>query len=370
MFLSCMKENFMPPKTITIFYSWQSDLPRKVNKNLILNALQQAKDELEEEFPDIHIIIDEATRNRTGSPNIVESILNKIENCDFYIADISIINNQETATKKMPNPNVLFECGYALNVLGTERITLLFNEHFGSLKTVPFDLLQRRISTYTADPETSRSNLSSNSVYSLMKEILLSWIQNNDRLPPIIRKTNIQFIKNQRDVDNLKKFFSCFDVYSIQKLYEELPDYINSSVHFDYITNIDYQIATLDFYIHHKKLNKLIKQFVNIYKAIMDTYPSCSYQIGSFPYQYKFGREGNGDAPLNDAFQEKRNKIDELSIKLYKNLKKILDIVRMEDQFIEVDIDALGEQAWNSYYKNMLETKKEIESYQQTDSEE
>ena len=74
-----------------------------------------------------------------------------------FIADISIIN-QNIDGKKTPNPNVLFELGYAVKSLGWERIVCVFNSDFGNISDLPFDLRNRRILTYetTNLPDTKR----------------------------------------------------------------------------------------------------------------------------------------------------------------------------------------------------------------------
>ena len=51
----------------------------------------------------------------------------------------------------MVNPNVLLELGYALAVLGTERIVMVFNEAFGSTRDLPFDLGSKRQVVYRAE---------------------------------------------------------------------------------------------------------------------------------------------------------------------------------------------------------------------------
>lgn len=352
----------MSQQIINIFFSWQNDLPRKVNTGLIRSALYQAKSELEESYPSIHINIDEATNGEAGSPDIVETILKKIDQCDFYIADVSIINNDTDNEKKMPNPNVLFECGYALNTLGWERITLLFNDHFGELESLPFDLPRRRISKYTAPlPESSKKDLKSNPIYSLIKDILLGWIERIDKLPPVIRKTNPTAIKNQRDIESLKTFFSCFDVYSIQKLCENLPDCIDDGVHFHYVMHFEYLIQNVSFHIYHEELNELIKDFSDLYIYLIDVCGFLYENIGSYPYRYKFINQSGLDAPLGQEQQERYDAIKKLARELFEKLNKILDIVRKGDAFIDVDINGLGEQAYQNYYQEMLKRKEEID---------
>ena len=94
-------------KPITVFYSWQSDLPRDVN-NLHKKAIQDAISKYNEEATD-KMKYDEAGRDETGSINILESIFKKISSCDIFIADISTINQLSSDVRKVPSPNVCVE---------------------------------------------------------------------------------------------------------------------------------------------------------------------------------------------------------------------------------------------------------------------
>ena len=99
----------------TIFFSWQSDLPNKTNRNLIENSIKLALKKMNQDSPYSLITeIDRDTKGVLGSPDIVDSILTKIDKCGLFIADISIINSSLNG-KRTPNPNVLFELGYAIN---------------------------------------------------------------------------------------------------------------------------------------------------------------------------------------------------------------------------------------------------------------
>lgn len=99
---------------VTIFNSWQSDLPNNKNRGFIENALQKAKKRVLEDnrnISDIEIISD--SRGEEGTPDLVESIFSKIDSCDIFVADISIIN-LNVESRVTPNPNVLIELGYAI----------------------------------------------------------------------------------------------------------------------------------------------------------------------------------------------------------------------------------------------------------------
>ncbi|WP_299177794.1 hypothetical protein [uncultured Chryseobacterium sp.] len=100
-----------------IFYSWQSDLEKEITSNAIRFAIKTAIPLIEQEYGEVSIIFDEATRGEAGSPHIPETIFSKIKNSDVFICDITHIVElqiKESVNKKIPNPNVLIELGYAI----------------------------------------------------------------------------------------------------------------------------------------------------------------------------------------------------------------------------------------------------------------
>lgn len=144
----------------TIFFSWQSDLPNKTNRNLIEDSIKLALKKMNQDSPYSLITeIDRDTKGVLGSPDIVDSILTKIDKCGLFIADISIINSSLNG-KRTPNPNVLFELGYAVKCLGWDRVICVFNSDFGDVSELPFDLRNRRILTYkTSNISETRKKL-------------------------------------------------------------------------------------------------------------------------------------------------------------------------------------------------------------------
>ena len=114
-----------------VFYSWQSDLPRNISQDLIRQELTKACGNIQEQFPKQNFIVDEATRDEPGSPNIPLTIFKKISTSDAFVCDITPIGKSPRG-KAVANPNVLIELGYAIAELGWGRIVLAFNENFGS----------------------------------------------------------------------------------------------------------------------------------------------------------------------------------------------------------------------------------------------
>lgn len=133
---------------MNIFFSWQSDLSKKNNKNFIEDCIKSAIKDLNGKNKYLNTFkLDKDTAGEPGNPNIVDVILEKIDNCKIFICDVSIINADYTG-KKMPNPNVIFELGYAIKALGWEKIICIVNEEFGKIDKLPFDISHKRLVTY------------------------------------------------------------------------------------------------------------------------------------------------------------------------------------------------------------------------------
>jgi hypothetical protein len=136
----------------TVFYSWQSDLPNGTNRSFVETCLNKAIKELRVAQPHLDPCLDRDTTNVPGSPDIAATILDKIDNCHIFVCDISIVH---AGKRSMPNPNVVFELGYAVKRLGWDRVICVANEHFGAVESLPFDVRQRRVKCYTLSPETT-----------------------------------------------------------------------------------------------------------------------------------------------------------------------------------------------------------------------
>jgi hypothetical protein len=138
--------------THTVFYSWQSDLPNNTNRGFIQRALERAAENIKaDDTIQIEPVLDRDTDGVPGSPDIAETIFGKIDNCDVFVCDVSIIN--PGASRSTPNPNVLIELGYARKCLGSGRIVMVMNTEFGGPELLPFDLRPKRVTQYHARPD-------------------------------------------------------------------------------------------------------------------------------------------------------------------------------------------------------------------------
>lgn len=148
-----MKKQLNLLSQFTVFYSWQSDSKSKFNRSFIENNLNKAIKNLNDNA-DIHLTLDKDTLNEAGSPDIVNTILRKIDEAMVFVADISAICKTDK-NKFLSNPNVMFELGYALSTLSDERIILVCNTAICDSKSLPFDLGLKRMICYEYSKNTS-----------------------------------------------------------------------------------------------------------------------------------------------------------------------------------------------------------------------
>jgi len=160
---------------MTIFYSWQSDLESTTNRYAIRDALEDAAKQVASKNRAFHKEIQESASGYTGSPDIFQAVLAKIDDASVFVSDVTPVSflpkTREAAptlhgaiferiasalgsrahqalAKPLGNPNVLIELGYALGKLRSERIILVLNEAYGALDALPFDLGTKRVVPY------------------------------------------------------------------------------------------------------------------------------------------------------------------------------------------------------------------------------
>lgn len=170
-----------------VFYSWQSDLPNPSNRGFIEAALAKAAKAIaSDESIEVEPVIDRDTSGVGGSPDISATIFGKIEKADVFVADVSIINKDAT-DRKVPNPNVLIELGYALKVLGHNRVILVMNKEFGGLELLPFDLKTRRVLVYdTAQDKKKEAGDLASKLQSQLETIFQTEVPTEDIQPSIV----------------------------------------------------------------------------------------------------------------------------------------------------------------------------------------
>jgi hypothetical protein len=154
----------MQEQESTIFFSWQSELPKSTNWSFIEDAVEKALKELHREGLGKPFKPTRDTQDEPGSPDIVDVIFQKIQDCGIFLADVtpthpgkkrvldpSVKNEgRPRRLRPAPNSNVMVETGYAFGTVGRKRMILVINEAYGDTKDLPFDLHHTRITKYRA----------------------------------------------------------------------------------------------------------------------------------------------------------------------------------------------------------------------------
>ncbi len=85
------------------------------------------------------------TQGVAGTPDIVATILRKIDEAAVFVGDVTPIATSASG-KACANPNVLLEMGYANKALTTDRVIQIWNTAFpgAEIDKLPFDMRGRR----------------------------------------------------------------------------------------------------------------------------------------------------------------------------------------------------------------------------------
>ncbi len=127
-----------------VFYSWQSDSPAKVNRYLIRDCLLSVLKRINKDDAIIDSIrLDHDTANIPGTPDIANTIFEKINESSVFVADLTLLAETKGG-KKSPNPNVLIELGYAFSAISGSCVVNVINTAFGEPDDLPFDLVHKR----------------------------------------------------------------------------------------------------------------------------------------------------------------------------------------------------------------------------------
>ena len=134
--------------TFRVFFSWQSD--RIEVKKAIHRELDVVAKKLYKEG--VNLIVDHDTRDRVGTQDINAEVLQKILHCDIFIADVTpvskILSDTPKPVKLIPNPNVMYESGYALAYKGLSKMIFLASlQHGETIAQLPFDINHNTITS-------------------------------------------------------------------------------------------------------------------------------------------------------------------------------------------------------------------------------
>ncbi len=255
-----------------IFYSWQSDLANKTNRGFIGDALDKAvKSIRNDDSITVEPVIDRDTQNVPGSPDIVNTIFNKIEQAQIFVCDVSIIN-KDANSRPTPNPNVLIELGYAMKTLGEGKFIMVMNTAFGTPEQLPFDLRTRRIITYNMPEDNQEKSTERNKLAKYFERAIRPILQSLEE--QIKRKLSIAEqvkLDIKRDVpwsgNKIKKYIKQLD----SKIKELTPKFSEKTVE-----NEDLLIKAINL------TEELVIEFAGIVEVIATTKESMSAAISLY----------------------------------------------------------------------------------------
>lgn len=141
---------------LTIFFSWQTSSDRKNfhNKKFLLECIHKAASEVEKENTKdkLRFEVQDGTTGVPGTPEMIRTCEKRIDNCDIYIADLTIerlfsrfekwwLTRNGKQLRSNPNTNVMNEIGRARGKKSSEQIILLMNTINGNPnENMPIDL--------------------------------------------------------------------------------------------------------------------------------------------------------------------------------------------------------------------------------------
>lgn len=326
---------------LTIFYSWQSDLSKDLCQSAIRQSIRSAINKIEAEQSDQHLFLDEATRNKPGSPNIPQSIFEKISASDIFICDLTTINEDYNTGKKTPNPNVLIELGFAIAHLGWDRIIMVCNTNYGTFPDdLPFDIDRHRATPFKV--KEKNDNNGKGDLTAKLKLAIEEVVNNSPPKPSEKRKISPKERKRELDIQNLEWIMNCVHIPSIDRFLDEMPTHMPSQITFykDWFSDV---YSSNSFHIYDKTLSSSLSEFITLWSMSMSYYryynPSASgnYYIFDIPFD-----EFKNEKQEND-FKE----LTKVVIKLRQSFEGLLSNIR--NKYIEVDLNNLSEQAFIAY---------------------
>ncbi|WP_213781776.1 hypothetical protein [Caballeronia sp. dw_276] len=332
-------------KEFRVFFSWQSDSPSTTNANAIRKALANAVRSLKNVYVGLNIVIDEATRDTSGSPNISIKIRRKIDEADMLVCDITTIN--PGAERPCPNPNVTFELGYATAQLGEDRIVMLFNRAHGVFPAdLPFDFVQNRASPYTmAEPVTDEAR---KELDDLAKAAIKAVIARNPKTPIQLRKLSAEEIEHSHDVDNLKWLMSMISIHVVDELIENLPKRISSKALW-FWEQFNAVVSSNRFSLYDTELDECVRRFRQSWETTL-----------AYDQHYHDSPDGQlniftnpGDMPLSKERQKAWDTIATARDDMKVAFREMLE--RLRQDYREVNVNKLSDKAWKQYHKEMRE---------------
>jgi hypothetical protein len=343
------------PSEFIVFYSWQSDLPDATNRQAIRSGLRVASNKLESENSTVRVIIDEATRGAPGSPNIPATIMEKIRSCDVFVCDITTINSgAATEFRRVPNPNVAFELGYAVANVGWPRIIMVFNEASASVKEAPFDIDRHRILPYKIESSDPKNKSNHAQLSASLSAAIASIAAHQPPKPISGVAQSPEQVRRSRDIANLKWLLSNVHFPSLDQMIEALPDLMHSRV-LHFWEGFNAVVKNSLFHLYDAELLTTVKSMHKSWGICVSN--GEQYHMATNPNIYVF--KNSGDAPLTQRQERVWKTINSARASLLEAQQALLAAIR--ERYLEIDVNETNQAAWQEYKDMQRDIEQQFE---------
>lgn len=193
-----------------IFWSWQSDHLGAISRHLVREALELAVASLNQELaieePEREVSLDHDRKGVPGSPDLASVILEKIRGSDVFVADVTPVGaTPNEPPKKLMNPNVAIELGYALHTITDRRLIMVMNTAFGSRADLPFDLQHKAGPIFYALPAGAAKEQIKEARKGLIADLKIAL---RDMLPVVAHSASPDFIPTASRPSDPSRYFA------------------------------------------------------------------------------------------------------------------------------------------------------------------
>tara|TARA_R110002111_G_scaffold248775_3_gene312595 strand:+ start:2187 stop:3269 length:1083 start_codon:yes stop_codon:yes gene_type:complete len=322
------------PNEFIVFYSWQSQLPRKTNFTFIANSLRTAISKIESELSsisDCSIVLDRDTSGRSGSPDIANTIFEKVSRCHLFIGDVSIV--KEFEDRAYCNNNVLIELGFAAGKLGWSRVSCVCNTSFGDIEMLPFDIRSRRVLKYEF-AEGGDKRLAASQLDHALYLAIASCLESISR-GEADADQSLESLKRKRDLHVLQKILRNIHRPTFDRFFHDLTE-VNFLCDFEYFWyGLAAVVNSSSFQFYDPKLKELT---LNFCEPLGQAFSDAALIFGPGPNSVWYTPRSSSSyehdvAPiLNKMFTAQAN------------LQKLLDYVH--ENYPEIDFNDTDKLAW------------------------
>ena len=277
----------------------------------------------------------------------------------MFVCDLSKVaemQNETGVVRKYCNSNVAIELGYAVRVLGWNRIIIVFNEGYGVVPDdLPFDARGHRTVKYRCTAEldekgkpTSKCKAGiSNSTGSLRStfEAALKLIAlDNPKRPQELELKTPEAIRRERDLGQLRDVFYWINVNMLDGFIAGVANNRLSILALDFCDFLGTRLNSANFSLYDTQLKELILDFHRAWQECgkyASSMQTLNKQMDVIGFRLKF-----------DVFENRQQETEFYAMvaaaaPLRQALDALLNYVRTE--YLEIDLSVTGKEAILKY---------------------